>query len=223
MNDRKPILALETSGSLCGAALYFSDEKYFSSTINLKYSHSEKLFEIIEFLFKQADIKRNEISSIAVSIGPGSFTGLRIGLAAGKGIASALGIPIIAVPTIEALAYELSFYEKDETDIIIANKVNNDEVYYAKFKISPNSYIFADALAILPIQKLDDKIGSCKIFGNAVKINSGSENCKIISSPSPEFVAKWALIFAKDKEIFNYDYLEPLYIKNFIVKERQKK
>ena len=88
MNKVKPILAIETSEVICGAALYFSTGKYFASSIKLKHSHSEKLFDIIAFLFKQAEIKRDEISSVAVSGGPGSFTGLRIGMAAAKGIAS---------------------------------------------------------------------------------------------------------------------------------------
>jgi len=221
MNDFKPLLAIETSGSLCSASLFFSDEKYFSSVINLKHSHSEKLFGIVDFIFKQAGIERKEISSVAVSIGPGSFTGLRIGLAAAKGIAFAAGVPIIAVPTFEALAYQLSFYEKSDSEVTIANKVNNNEVYYAKFKISPNSYIFTNTLTILPLAKLDTVTG--KVYGNAkIENNRGNSN-DAISSPSPEYVAKWALIFGTDKAIFDYDSLEPLYIKNFIVKERQDK
>ena len=214
MNECRPLLAIETSGSLCGCSLFFSDEKYFSSVINLKHSHSEKLFEIIEFVFKQAGIERKEISSVAVSIGPGSFTGLRIGLAAAKGIAFAAGIPIIPVPTFEALAYQLSFYEKSDTEITIANKVNNNEVYYAKFKISPNSYIFTHTLTILPLAKLDTETG--KVYGNTKFENNLYNINDAINSPSPEYVAKWALIFG-------YDSLEPLYIKNFIVKERQNK
>ena len=88
MIDNKPILSIETSGSLCSSSLFFSDEKYFLSSTNLKNSHSENLFNQIEFLFDQAEISRDNIGSIAVSGGPGSFTGLRIGMAAAKGIAS---------------------------------------------------------------------------------------------------------------------------------------
>ena len=62
MNEVKPILAIETSETICGAALYYSTEKYFASSIKLKHSHSEKLFEIIGYLFQQAEINRDEIS-----------------------------------------------------------------------------------------------------------------------------------------------------------------
>ncbi len=223
MNNNYPILAIETSGLACGVSLYFSDEKFFASTINLKHSHSEKLFEIIEFLFEQAENERDKIRFVAVSVGPGSFTGLRVGLAAAKGIARASGCPIIGVPTFEALAYELSFYSNDESEIVISNKLNNEEVYYAKFKISPNNYIFTDALTILPIDKLKDIVGGLKLYGNSMEKINGTINSSLICSPSPQYVAKWALIFGKDKLIFDYDYYEPIYIKNFIVKDKHSK
>ena len=142
MSEVKPILAIETSEAICSAALYFSTDKYYASSIKLKHSHSEKLFETIDFLFHQAEIERNQISSVAVSGGPGSFTGLRIGMAAAKGIARGTGVPLIVVPTFEALAYQLSSYISDSKEFIIANKVNKDEVYYSKFKITNNTYIF---------------------------------------------------------------------------------
>ena len=222
MNEHKPVLAIETSGASCGVSLYFSDEKYFSSTINLKHSHSEKLFEIIQFLFRTANLDTNEIASIAVSAGPGSFTGLRIGMSAAKGIATGASVPIIIVPTFEALAYQLSFELEEGFYFIIANKVNKDEVYYAKFQIKFNSYIFVEELTILTNIEFSKKAEGIRVFGNALE--SGTDkfsNC--LYSPSPEFIAKWALKFGKDKMIYDYDYLEPLYIKTFIVKKRQKK
>jgi tRNA threonylcarbamoyladenosine biosynthesis protein TsaB len=184
MNKVKPILAIETSEAICGAALYYSTEKYFVSAIKLKHSHSEKLFEIIEFLFKQAEIKRDEISSIAVSGGPGSFTGLRIGMAAAKGIASGTGVPLIVVPTFEAMAYQLSSCISDNTEFIIANKVNKDEVYYSKFKIKSNSYIFADELTILTNEEFVNKSIGNKVFGSASYLVEEDKNSNITSSPN---------------------------------------
>ena len=221
MYEDKPMLAIETSGTLCGVSLYFSEEKCFSSTINLKHSHSEKLFEIIQFLFNTANLGPDEISSIAVSGGPGSFTGLRIGMSAAKGIAAGVGVPIIIVPTFEALAYQLSFELEEGFSFIIANKVNKDEVYYAKFQIKSNNYIFVEELKVLTNNEFSQKTKGVKVFGNA--LNSGFDGYdKSLCPPLPEFVAKWALRFGKDKMTYDYDYLEPLYLKNFTVKMRQK-
>ena len=220
MNKVKPILAIETSEAICGAALYYSTEKYFVSAIKLKHSHSEKLFEIIEFLFKQAEIKGDEISSVAVSGGPGSFTGLRIGMAAAKGIASGTGVPLIVVPTFEAMAYQLSSCISDNTEFIIANKVNKDEVYYSKFKIKSNSYIFVDELTILTNKEFVNKSNGNKVFGSASYLVEEDKNSNITSSPSAVYVAEWALKFGEKISTLDYDYLEPSYLKDFIVKMR---
>jgi len=223
MNKVKPILAIETSEEICSAALYYSTEKYFVSAIKLKHSHSEKLFEIIEFLFQQAEINRDEISSVAVSGGPGSFTGLRIGMAAAKGIASGTGVPLIVVPTFEALAYQISSCFSDNTEFIIANKVNKDEVYYSKFKITSNSYIFADELTVLANEEFVNKSIGAKVFGSASYLVEEDKNSNIVSSPSAVYVAEWALKFGEKKSTFDYDYLEPSYLKDIIVKMRHKK
>ncbi|MEJ2494924.1 MAG: tRNA (adenosine(37)-N6)-threonylcarbamoyltransferase complex dimerization subunit type 1 TsaB [Ignavibacteriaceae bacterium] len=222
MNDNKPILAIETSENLCGVSLYFSEKEYYSSTINLKHSHSEKLFEIIQFLFSTANIGNEEINAIAVSAGPGSFTGLRIGMAAAKGIATGAGVPIYIVPTFEALAYQLSFELENGSTFIIANKVNKDEVYYAKFQIKSNNYIFVEDLTILTNIKFTKRVNGTKVFGNTPYSSVGELN-NSLCSPSPEFIAKWAMKFGKERMTFDFDYLEPLYIKTFNVKKRQKK
>jgi tRNA threonylcarbamoyladenosine biosynthesis protein TsaB len=223
MINIKPLLAIETSETICSAALYFSDEKFYTSSINLKHSHSEKLFEIIEFLFNLAGINRNEISAIAVSGGPGSFTGLRIGMAAAKGIAMGNAVPLIVVPTFEALAFQLSFQMEDGSEFIIANKVNRSEVYYARFQIKSNSFIFADDLKILTNEDFIKKINGIKTFGNAYKYIVNNEKNITASSPTAEYIARWAVKFGMNKFSYDYDYIEPVYIKNFVVKKSSEK
>ena len=130
MTELRPILAIETSGSVCGTSIYFSDDKFFNSIIKLKNAHSEKIFEAIQYLFNSSGVNPEELEAIAVSEGPGSFTGLRIGFSTAKGIAHGASLPIVSVPTFEALAYQLSYILEVGTEFIIANKVNNNEVYF---------------------------------------------------------------------------------------------
>ena len=213
--DILPLLAIETSEKLCGVSLLLNEIEYYSTKIFLPHSHSEKLFELIEILRDSSSIKLNEIKSVAVSSGPGSFTGLRIGMAAAKGIAAGLNIPIIPVPTFEALAYQLSKILPEEQKFIIANKANRDEAYVAKFHVKNNNYIFEEKLKILPISEL--KFNESELmFGNI------STNPKQLISPEPEFVGFWAIEFGKNKLVRDFDFLEPNYIKDFIVKEVKK-
>ncbi|MBK7630271.1 MAG: tRNA (adenosine(37)-N6)-threonylcarbamoyltransferase complex dimerization subunit type 1 TsaB [Ignavibacteriales bacterium] len=222
MNNIFPLLAIETSDSVCGVCVYFNDEKYFSTKLVLKHSHAEKLFELINSVLKMASINQSDLKTIAVSSGPGSFTGLRIGMSSAKGIAQSISIPIIPVPTFEALAYQISRILPEKSSFIIANKVGRDELYFAKFQIKGNNYIFMEELKIVPRSEFDLLINDIPVFGNATSVHSeNSHLLKNLSSPDPEFVARWAANFGVDKKITDFDFLEPNYMKEFIVKEKK--
>ena len=167
LSENKPVLAFETSENICGVCIYFSDDKYFSSSINLKHSHSEKIFEITDGLLKSANIKPSDLDSIAVSEGPGSFTGLRIGFSAAKGIAYGANLPIIPVPTYEAFALQLLSVLKENDEFIISNRVNKEEVYFTRFQIRGNNYIFAEELTILTKELFVKKSEGYQVFGNS--------------------------------------------------------
>jgi tRNA threonylcarbamoyladenosine biosynthesis protein TsaB len=235
MNETKPILAIETSENICGACVYFSDSKYFESVFQLKNSHAEKLFETIDYVINSANVKVDDLGSIAVSSGPGSFTGLRIGMSAAKGIAFGASLPIIPVPTFEALAMQISMYLPSGSLFAIANKVNTDEIYFAKFKAAgnvpapdngnlldkSNNFIFVENLTIINSSGLLKQTADCLVFGNAGGISNSNETKKlIISAPHPVFVARWASLKGSELMKFDFDYLEPDYLKNFIAAAR---
>ncbi|MEJ2616745.1 MAG: tRNA (adenosine(37)-N6)-threonylcarbamoyltransferase complex dimerization subunit type 1 TsaB [Ignavibacteriaceae bacterium] len=118
MFNNKPILALETSQNLCSACVFYSDSKFFEMNFKLKNAHAEKLFESIEHVMNSAGIGTIDIGAIAISAGPGSFTGLRIGMSAAKGMAYGASIPIIPVPTFEALSLQVCNYLPDNREFI---------------------------------------------------------------------------------------------------------
>ena len=99
------ILGIDTSTLVSSVALVDNNKVLAELNIQSKLTHSEMLMPHIDQLLKLSQVDKKALTSIAVSIGPGSFTGLRIGLATAKTIAYALDIPIIGVPTMEALAY----------------------------------------------------------------------------------------------------------------------
>ncbi len=216
-NKILPILAIETSGNLCSVAVLESENIYAESCVNKKNIHSEILFKLIENSLSKLELKITDINSVAVSEGPGSFTGLRIGMAAAKGIADGTGIPIIPVPTFDALALEISNYLGIDERFCIANKANRDEYYFTSFKKTKNGIITLHELTVADNEELLKYCsGMNNIFGN-YNIN---EKIKI-TSPSALSIAQWAYINGNDFVNFEYDYLEPNYFKNFKVKVKK--
>ncbi|MDP4173888.1 MAG: tRNA (adenosine(37)-N6)-threonylcarbamoyltransferase complex dimerization subunit type 1 TsaB [Bacteroidota bacterium] len=219
--DKKPILAIETSGELCSAAVYFDQYKFAEVNLRLKHVHSEKIIDIIDEVLKQVQLQFSDLSSIAISSGPGSFTGLRIGMSAVKGLALGSGLPLIAVPTFEALAYQICTYLPVGTEFFIANKVNLEEVYNAKFRKILDGYEFIDKLSVTWNEEFENRLNDKSLlFGNFIPGNTAVSTCSV-AWPSASSVARWAYKFGKDSLTYDYDFLEPFYLKNFVIKEHK--
>ena len=213
----KPILAIETSGDLCSSAVFFDEDNFIEINIQAKHIHSEKLAIMIDQLLKNAKISAGDIGCVAISEGPGSFTGLRIGFAVGKGFAFGSSLPVISVPTFKALAYQISQTMNIGVNFIIANKVNVNELYFQKFQSTFNGLEELSELQIIESENLYSRINSDDIvFGNNEYVPS-----KGITSPNALFVAKWSYFFGNDLLSYDYDLLEPNYIKNFIAREKK--
>jgi len=212
--EEKPILAIETSNEICGAAILFNEEKFAETNLKIKHIHSEKILEVVESVLKITNIKLNDCKAIAVSSGPGSFTGLRIGMSTAKGLAFGANLPIIPVPTFDALAFQISKSIPENSGFIIANRVNLEELYYAKFIKQNNNYNFVDELQVIHKEELESKKeNEILIFGNA------EGTIHNFSSPNASSIAKWAYLFGKDLLNYNFDFLEPNYLKNFVTKQ----
>lgn len=106
------ILALDSSGLVASVAVVENDNLIAEYTINHKKTHSQTLVPMLDEIRNMTELAMESVDAIAVAAGPGSFTGLRIGSATAKGLGLALSKPIIAVPTVDALAY--NFYGSDK-------------------------------------------------------------------------------------------------------------
>lgn len=101
------ILAIDSSGLVATVAILENGSMLAEYTLNYKKTHSQTLLPMLDEIVRQMDLDLGSIDAIAVAAGPGSFTGLRIGSATAKGLGLALNKPIIPVPTVDALAYNL--------------------------------------------------------------------------------------------------------------------
>lgn len=126
------ILAIETSTMLGGIAVMGESEGLiFESRLNVKTAHAERLMTEIAHALKQGGMNISEIDVFGISIGPGSFTGLRIGLSTVKGFSYATGKPIVSVPTLEAFAWNFPYSPHPVCTMFDARK---KEVYAAVFR-----------------------------------------------------------------------------------------
>ena len=151
------ILNIETSSKNCSVSVSKNGQ-----IIGLKeqsydeYSHSKSLHVFIDEIFKEIELSPQKLSAVAISEGPGSYTGLRIGVSAAKGICIALNIPLIAIDTMQILARKI---ECAEGYIISAMDARRDEIYYSVFK-SNNCKI------PIKVGKTDCKIINSNSFSN---------------------------------------------------------
>ncbi|MBU2493611.1 MAG: tRNA (adenosine(37)-N6)-threonylcarbamoyltransferase complex dimerization subunit type 1 TsaB [Bacteroidetes bacterium] len=216
MNKPFPILAVETSGDLCSAAVMMDEKSFSEINILKKHIHSEKLLLMIKQVLGSVDLSVNDIAQIAFSNGPGSFTGLRIGLSAVKGIAFGVDIPVIPVPTFDALAYKISLSVNNDTNFGVVSNVNTEELYFSAYKKVNDQNL--ELLKELSLIKKDEFEISTKnldsVFGNF----SHKKVFNKSTFPTAINIAEWAYLFGQELLTYNFDYLEPNYFKKFAAK-----
>src|SRR5262250_2332144 len=125
------LLAVESATLSGGAALLDGDRLLGEITLNIAITHSERLLAAVDRLLGDCGMAPADLEGLAVSVGPGSFTGLRVGLATVKGLAMAPDLPVAPVPTLDALAARLPFADAPVCPILDARK---GEVYLSLYR-----------------------------------------------------------------------------------------
>ncbi len=155
------IIGIDSSGLVAGVAVYSDGIITAEYTTNYKKTHSQTLLPMLEEIQKMTDLDLSDIDAIAVASGPGSYTGLRIGSATAKGMGLALDIPIIEVPTLEGLAYNLWGTSAFVCPIMDARR---KQVYTGIYEFEPE---LSPVLAGCAMQ-LDELIEQINSFGSEV-------------------------------------------------------
>ena len=156
------ILALDSSGLVASAAVVEDDVTVAEYTVNYKKTHSQTLLPMLDEIKRMTELDLNTVDAIAIASGPGSFTGLRIGAATAKGLGLALDIPIIPVPTVDALAYNLYGSEKLVCPLMDARR---NQVYTGLYTFEGSALVTVEPQCAVDIAEIIDKINT---FGKAV-------------------------------------------------------
>ncbi|MDP2038661.1 MAG: tRNA (adenosine(37)-N6)-threonylcarbamoyltransferase complex dimerization subunit type 1 TsaB, partial [Ignavibacteria bacterium] len=183
-----------------------------------KHIHSQKLIDMVDAVLVQSGTKIAEVKAIALSMGPGSFTGLRIGVAAAKGLAFGSSLPIVPVPTFDAFALQVSESIPSGKVFNLITSASIDDVYFAKFKLNEDKLETVNQLELIERDKLSKYITADEMnFGNTFADGTEIRNVQIRAS----YVGRWAYLFGSDLLTFDYDNLEPNYIKQFVGKVKK--
>lgn len=220
MNTLPIILSVETATKQCSVALTEGEKLLACEELaEEQYTHAEKLHEFINQVVTQAGLSFSDLDAVAVSKGPGSYTGLRIGVSAAKGLCYALNIPLLAHSTLEVLAQQIN---PDEGLIIPMIDARRMEVFTCVFDSNKHYIEMPNAKVIEPnsFSEYKDKIHL---------VGDGALKCREVLS-EPKFVYYPDNIYpsAKDMTALNLKkyqeksfegvaYFEPYYLKDFQV------
>jgi tRNA threonylcarbamoyladenosine biosynthesis protein TsaB len=221
------ILSIDTSTSVCSVALHQDTQLLGLYELFTEKSHASAITILIDNLMQQSGHQLTDLSAIAVSKGPGSYTGLRIGVATAKGLCYSLDKPLIAISTLQAMAYGLSSqYPANNYLYCPMIDARRMEVYCEIFDSQQQSVLpidariiteesFADLLAQQEIIFFGDGAAKCKSLlqhsGNALFIDN--------LYPSAKFIGALALKKHQMESFENIAYFEPFYLKEFFYKK----
>jgi len=215
------ILGIETSTKTGSVAVVTENGVIAQYSLNIEVTHSERLMSTVDRVLKDTGLKMADFGGFAVAIGPGSFTGLRIGLSTVKGLAFATGKPVAAVPTLQALAWNLPYAAYPVCPMLDARK---NEVYAALYTFDGAAFAQVMPEMTIPIRGLAEKISRKTLFtGEAAHLyrreieqQFGSEALFAPLSaalPSAATVAEIGLDLIKNGRQTAPDSLTPLYIR----------
>jgi len=214
------ILSIETATTNCSVSLSNEGEiLVLKEDYNNNFSHAERLHVYIDAVLKDAKITLPKLDAIAVSKGPGSYTGLRIGVSAAKGLCYALDIPLISIATLEALAHQIKIEEGVIVPMLDARRM---EVYSAVFDFE-HDQIRATQAQILEENSFNEYFekGPVYFIGSGVEKTKElivHKNAIFVENKLPSTNEMGLLAYNKYKknDIEDVAYFEPYYLKDFI-------
>lgn len=221
------ILNIETATKNCSVSLTENGKILALKESNDgNYSHAEKLHPFIQDVFKEANLSIDKIDAVAVSKGPGSYTGLRIGVSAAKGLCFAKNKPLISINTLGSLANTVTVNSGFIVPMLDARRM---EVYSAVYNAN-HQQIRAIKAEIIDENSFSEYLSEDNVYF----VGDGAEKCKeIIKSKNAVFIdatfpsAKEMAMLSYDKykisDIEDVAYFEPFYLKDFVVTVQKKK
>ncbi|HRK55768.1 MAG TPA: tRNA (adenosine(37)-N6)-threonylcarbamoyltransferase complex dimerization subunit type 1 TsaB [Cyclobacteriaceae bacterium] len=219
------ILSLETASAVCSVALHDDGIIKASSHLFISQSASSQLAVMVDELLKRCDLKPNQLNAVAVSEGPGSYTGLRIGVASAKGLCYALDIPLIAVNTLESMVQKIATQFSDEIILCPMLDARRMEVY-CLLANNKGDVLEPTQAKVMDETSFEEVLSKNKVvfFGNgAAKCKEVITNANAIFlsdiTPSAEQIGELAFKKFQTQQFEDLANFEPFYLKDFLIKK----
>lgn len=221
------ILNLETSTKNCSVSIAKDGQILCVKELNSGgYSHAEKLHPFIQDCMQEAEVSFDQINAVAVGKGPGSYTGLRIGVSAAKGLCFANDIPMISINSLEILA---NICTEDKGVIIPLIDARRMEVYSAVFS-SAHKQLRETQAEIIDETSFSSYLEDSTVYF----LGDGAEKCKAVikhpnavfiddAHPSTKEMASLSYTKFQDQAFEDVAYFEPFYLKDFVATQEKKK
>ncbi len=214
------LLAMDTAGKVCTTALLKDETVVAEETVHRLLGQAEGLLPQIEQLLQNCQVKKEEIGAVAVSRGPGSFTGLRIGLATAQALAWAWGCKLLGVGTLEALAYNLPVEGLILSPLMDAQKGN---YYQALYRFKEGSMEEIDPVAVVSKEEALARAAACAepayLLGEVQKLRQEDLPAGVflappaLQQPKAVSVAYAALALGEKAAVDDPALLQPCYIR----------
>jgi len=223
------LLCIETSGKNCSVALFEGLQLVSIREVHTEqFSHSENLHVFIEQVLKESNLQPKAIKAIAISAGPGSYTGLRIGVATAKGLCYGWDIPLIALPTLRILAEQVTYEFTDIEYIIPMIDARRMEVFTSVYSHDFSS-ILGERAEILTESTFDTYLNKGKTIFLGDGITKFQAICKHKNAyfwenkfPSAKQMGRLALEKYQAQAFEDIAYFEPFYLKEvYLVKSNK--
>lgn len=218
------ILGLETSTAVCSVGLIRKRQPDIEMSLRESHIHSEKLLTLVQDVLRAGETAIEQLDAIAVSIGPGSFTGLRIGLSTAKGLSFALEKPVIAVSTFEAMAETGRQRHPEASSVLVVMDAKKDEWYVGGFLVDGERVRALGAVVIRTIgEALSAVKASTLVLTDNVEVVRPYLKESILLDDAllccrGNIVALLGSQKAANNEFADAAALEPTYLKDFVVR-----
>jgi tRNA threonylcarbamoyladenosine biosynthesis protein TsaB len=208
------ILAIDTTMGACSVALLKNNTLLAEMTEIRARGHVERLLPMIDELCEEAQFNFKELNILAVTVGPGTFAGVRIGLSVAKGIALALDIPIIPVTSLQAIAFDYANNNFEISDnVTVCVDTRRGEFYMQSFNVENGSICEIDAGEAIPLTVISEKVnGAADVIGSGAGFIEGQNtNKEKYQYPRAAMIAKFAASHLYNK--MYADKVSPLYLR----------